>query len=386
MIVRLDTAETPSLEHKDSDQSNTSDDEPPSLADLRSCLVESESVSLADLTVLLYRAEPEEKDDSGGARGCYGLPGSGLLPWAGVMGLFRPLVHMARWNDTGHSVCENLRQGMWLAEYMVDRVGRREALQPAAAWLRAWFRRVRGMQPGLRPQGFERVVRAFIAMALAAVFRRMQGSPLLQLARDSQDRAMVRTHRARHTPAVAVDTSATTAFDPYLSRIAGADSGGHQLDSDLSTLSSINDALFAAIRSNKGDAGPPGILRLPYDHSLLLSSVMLFAEQPSAPLVDGNLPVMRSHQEVEEGSDRFEGCSGSLAAGVDHFCTGFMRSWGRDTFISLRGLLLVPGRWSDARDTILAFASVLRHGLIPNLMDGARNPRYNARDATWFWL
>ena len=35
---------------------------------------------------------------------------------------------------------------------------------------------------------------------------------------------------------------------------------------------------------------------------------------------------------------------------------------------------------------ILSYASVVRHGLVPNLMDGGRNPRYNARDATWWFM
>lgn len=76
----------------------------------------------------------------------------------------------------------------------------------------------------------------------------------------------------------------------------------------------------------------------------------------------------------------------SMAAGLPHFSTSWCRSWGRDTFISLRGLLLIPGRFDIAKSHLIAFASVERNGLIPNLMMGASNPRYNARDATWFFL
>lgn len=66
----------------------------------------------------------------------------------------------------------------------------------------------------------------------------------------------------------------------------------------------------------------------------------------------------------------------SLAAGLPHFAAGWARCWGRDVFISLRGLFLTTGNFEAAQKHILAFASTLKHGLIPNLLDSVRNPRY----------
>ena len=76
----------------------------------------------------------------------------------------------------------------------------------------------------------------------------------------------------------------------------------------------------------------------------------------------------------------------SVAAGLPHFASGYMRCWGRDTFISFPGLFLAVGRYAEARDCILSFARVVRHGLIPNLYDDGFTPRYNARDACWCFL
>ncbi len=60
--------------------------------------------------------------------------------------------------------------------------------------------------------------------------------------------------------------------------------------------------------------------------------------------------------------------------------------WGRDTMISLPGLLLCTGRFDEARRTLTAYAEHLRDGLIPNRFDDyANEPHYNTVDASlWF--
>lgn len=76
----------------------------------------------------------------------------------------------------------------------------------------------------------------------------------------------------------------------------------------------------------------------------------------------------------------------SMSAGLPHFSNDYMRCWGRDIFIAFRGHLIATERYEDAKQHIIGFAQTLKHGLIPNLLDAGRNPRYNARDAAWFFL
>lgn len=72
-----------------------------------------------------------------------------------------------------------------------------------------------------------------------------------------------------------------------------------------------------------------------FSRALALTSVQLAGALPSAPLPPPSpaLPPPRPARAV------------SLSAGLPHFAVGYMRCWGRDTFIALRGLFLLTGRY-----------------------------------------
>jgi len=63
----------------------------------------------------------------------------------------------------------------------------------------------------------------------------------------------------------------------------------------------------------------------------------------------------------------------------------FMHEYGRDTFISLPGLLLVNGRFDEAKSIFRRFAKLENNGLIPNTIQN-NNVEYNSADASmWFF-
>ena len=76
----------------------------------------------------------------------------------------------------------------------------------------------------------------------------------------------------------------------------------------------------------------------------------------------------------------------SMAAGLPHFAQDWARCWGRDIMIAMRGLLLCTGRYAEAKEHLMCFASVVKHGMIPNLLGSGKLPRYNSRDSVWFFL
>jgi predicted glycogen debranching enzyme len=65
----------------------------------------------------------------------------------------------------------------------------------------------------------------------------------------------------------------------------------------------------------------------------------------------------------------------------------WFETWGRDTFISLPGLLLTTSRFKDARKILLDFMRHSKQGLIPNFVQNkSGEPAYNTVDATLWYV
>jgi len=61
--------------------------------------------------------------------------------------------------------------------------------------------------------------------------------------------------------------------------------------------------------------------------------------------------------------------------------------WGRDTFISMRGLCLATGRLTEAGHLLEAWASTISQGMVPNRFpDHGDQPEYNSVDASLWYV
>uniref|UniRef100_A0A3P8XNX5 Glycogen debranching enzyme n=1 Tax=Esox lucius TaxID=8010 RepID=A0A3P8XNX5_ESOLU len=260
-------------------------------------------LTLADMNLLMFRCDSEEQEDGGG---CYNIPSWTSFKYGGLQGLMSVMADIRSKNDLGHPVCDNLRQGDWMIDYVSNRlVNHGGALGEVGKWFEEMFHYLKHIPRYLIPCYFDAILVGAYTTALDSTFKMM--SSFVQ-----------------------------------------------------------NGSTFVKL--------------------LALGSVQMcgVGSSPALPPLSLALPDVPYRLNKETGKK--EQCCVSLAAGLPHFSSGIFRCWGRDTFIALRGLMLVTGRHLEARNIILAFAGTLRHGLIPNLLGKGICARYNCRDAVWWWM
>ncbi|KAA8922792.1 amylo-alpha-1,6-glucosidase [Thermoplasma sp.] len=57
--------------------------------------------------------------------------------------------------------------------------------------------------------------------------------------------------------------------------------------------------------------------------------------------------------------------------------------WGRDTFISMPGILLISGRFDDAKRILMHYAEGMQNGIVPNTLD-VESLHFSADTSLWF--
>ncbi len=145
------------------------------------------------------------------------------------------------------------------------------------------------------------------------------------------------------------------------------------------------------------DLASPGIFE--FDLALKEASLILSADLPSDQAASANtlstpnLSSLRDQESIrraqfasplERAADAYiarRGDGKTILAGYPWFA-----DWGRDTFISIRGLCLATGRFDDACDMLLQWAGSICGGMLPNRFpDNGEEPEYNSVDAAlWF--
>lgn len=114
-------------------------------------------LDLAAFNILLYRCDNEEKDMSFGSRGIYGIDNTAIC-FAGIAGVCIPLKKIIKYNDMGHPLFNNLRNGNWLMDYMIDRLDQEPLLKDIQDWLRREFEPIKKLPRGYIPYHFCKVI------------------------------------------------------------------------------------------------------------------------------------------------------------------------------------------------------------------------------------
>ena len=121
------------------------------------------------------------------------------------------------------------------------------------------------------------------------------------------------------------------------------------------------------------------------DGTLMLSAGEASPDLDAAWLLDAEARRRRFQTPLQRAADAYvvrRRAGKTIVAGYPWFT-----DWGRDTFITLRGFMGLPGGLELARDILLAWAPGVSEGMVPNRFpDAGEQPEYNAVDASLWYV
>ena len=143
------------------------------------------------------------------------------------------------------------------------------------------------------------------------------------------------------------------------------------------------------------DLASPGVLTFDLGQG---DAVLVLAAGDAAPAAADD-PVTHARQSLEREASRRSRFASPLERAADAYVVRrasgrtivagypWFTDWGRDTFITLRGFMGLPGGLDLAREVLLAWAPAVSEGMVPNCFpDAGAEPEYNAVDASLWYV
>lgn len=90
--------------------------------------------------------------------GSYNIPGYGPLVYCGTQGFVSVLVEITPDNDLGHPLCNNLRQGDWMIDYIHERIAKDPKTAELSKWIADNFAPLKKIPRYLIPSYFDVLV------------------------------------------------------------------------------------------------------------------------------------------------------------------------------------------------------------------------------------
>ncbi|KII64615.1 Glycogen debranching enzyme [Thelohanellus kitauei] len=128
-------------------------------------------ITFSSINDILFKSKEEECDDF--LTPIYNVPNLGELLYQGLYGLEIVFSKIRQTNDIGHPLCQNLRDGYWLMDHILNRIRHRSINPQFVELLESLFELCKYLPNFLVPCYFEASNREIINLLVNFAFSRM---------------------------------------------------------------------------------------------------------------------------------------------------------------------------------------------------------------------
>lgn len=125
--------------------------------DKLSAMKEFQELDLETVNYALYKCDEEEKDYTEGKRGAYQIDGVPMM-YAGIASIQFLIRSLKESQNLGSPLFNNVRDGNWLMDYILDRYRDHQSTQFLVPVLEEIFNSIKGLPKRSKPRYFSKVI------------------------------------------------------------------------------------------------------------------------------------------------------------------------------------------------------------------------------------